>query len=498
MPVYEYEGQFYDLPDGLSREQAISKIQAHLGQQAPTQAPKEPSVMSQIGRQAGLAGRALYEGFTAPATAVLEGIRGGVNLGLGLAGSEARMPSISQAQGQMLTQAGLPTPETGVERAAGAGMQALTGAAGMARALPGTIFGQDLARQLPAAAVTGATAEPIAEKTKEITGSDLAATAAGIGLGALLGSSASRGVAGLLDRIENGKQPVATLESVRMAAQRAYNDVADKGIVLNNASGMGMVKNVRNALDEARYLPENAPAVENVLKRFDAVTTRGNLKFDEVDQLRQMANDLKSDKDRNVQRLANVMVKEIDDFLARLSPKDVVAGEGGIDQAVKTLANARKDWRNLSRATTIDDILNTAEIRAMNPNASESELIRQGFIRLAANKDKMRVFTENEQNAIKAVASGGSLDPILSFISKFDPTRRNVLGAGAVGAAAYKPEVALPLIGAGVGAEAMQDLLRRRNAQRLMSGLLTGNVPPQPASTVPQGLFFGGMANPGQ
>jgi len=31
MPVYQYEGQHYDLPDGLSNEQAIAKIQAHLG-----------------------------------------------------------------------------------------------------------------------------------------------------------------------------------------------------------------------------------------------------------------------------------------------------------------------------------------------------------------------------------------------------------------------------------------------------------------------------------
>ncbi len=483
--------QVIAFPQSMSDDE-IAKV---LSSQAGTQ---EPSVMSQIGRQAGLAGRALYEGFTAPATAVLEGVRGATNLGLGLIGSERRVPSVAQAQSQMLTGAGLPMPETGVERAAQAGMQALTGAAGMARALPGTVFGQDLTRQLPAAAVTGATAEPIAEKTKEITGSDLAATAAGVGLGALLGSSAGRGVGSLIDRIDAGKQPVATIDSVRQAAQRAYNSVSEQGIVLGQPSAQTMVKNVRNALDDARYLPENAPDVQNVLKRFDAVTSRGNVKFDDIDQLRQMANDLKANQDPNIRRLSGVMVKEIDDFVARLSPKDVVAGEGGIDEAVKTLSNARKDWRNLSRATTIDDILNTAEVRASNPNASESELIRQGFIRLAANKEKMRVFSQDEQNAIKAVAKGGSLDPLLSFVAKFDPTRRNVLGAGAVGAAAYKPEVALPLIGAGVGAEAMQDLLRRRNAQRLMSSLLTGSVQPPPASTVPQGLFFGAMTTPGQ
>lgn len=39
MPVYQYEGQHYDLPDGLSNEQAIAKIQTHLGT-----ATKKPTV----------------------------------------------------------------------------------------------------------------------------------------------------------------------------------------------------------------------------------------------------------------------------------------------------------------------------------------------------------------------------------------------------------------------------------------------------------------------
>ena len=40
MPVYEYNGQHFDLPDGLSNEQALSKIKSHLGEaEVPTTAP---------------------------------------------------------------------------------------------------------------------------------------------------------------------------------------------------------------------------------------------------------------------------------------------------------------------------------------------------------------------------------------------------------------------------------------------------------------------------
>ena len=35
MPVYQYEGKHYDLPEGLSNEQAIAKIQGYLGIKPP-------------------------------------------------------------------------------------------------------------------------------------------------------------------------------------------------------------------------------------------------------------------------------------------------------------------------------------------------------------------------------------------------------------------------------------------------------------------------------
>jgi hypothetical protein len=41
MPVYQYEGQHYDLPDGLSNEQAIAKIEAYLGK-TPAAKPSAP------------------------------------------------------------------------------------------------------------------------------------------------------------------------------------------------------------------------------------------------------------------------------------------------------------------------------------------------------------------------------------------------------------------------------------------------------------------------
>jgi len=40
MPVYQYEDKFYDLPDGLTNEQAIARIQEHLGKGATVAQPQ--------------------------------------------------------------------------------------------------------------------------------------------------------------------------------------------------------------------------------------------------------------------------------------------------------------------------------------------------------------------------------------------------------------------------------------------------------------------------
>lgn len=65
MPIYQYEGQHFDLPEGLSKEQAIAKIEAHLGKtQSP--APAAPSgfvqgLMDPIYGAAQVVGKALEQ-----------------------------------------------------------------------------------------------------------------------------------------------------------------------------------------------------------------------------------------------------------------------------------------------------------------------------------------------------------------------------------------------------------------------------------------------------
>ena len=479
--VYEYKGVSYELPDGLSNEAALARIKASLGEEPAAAPAAKPSLGGQLARQAGLTGRAIVSGLSAPVNVAADFISGAYNLGAGLLGSESRVPYMSQAQQQGLTQMGLPAPETGAERVAQAGMEGLVGAAGAARAAP-KLLGGDLVRQLPASAAAPMAAQPVAEAVKEVTGNDLAALIAGVGVAGATGKAAGD-VAG---RIVAGRQPAPpTMQEVQRRAQRSYQTVADQGIKLNTTAANDLVGKIRTRLDAVDYLPENAAEVANVLKKYDSIVQRGDVAFGDVEQMRRLANNLLSNQSKDIRRLGKEMIGGIDDYIANLSPKDVTAGADGIDKAVKAIASARKDWRDLSRATTLQDVLDVAEARAARPTASESELIRTGFINLAANKEKMRLFNENERNAIRAVANGGSLDNFLTFVARFNPMRNQFVTGGAAGLGYTNPETlmySVPVAAAGLGADKLQAVMRQRAADRAIGGLLSGQTPaPQPS-----------------
>ena len=95
-----------DIPEGMTKGQIMAQAVRN-GLATPedfgfkSQPTPQPSMTDELTRQIGLFGRAAYEGLTAPATTVLEGLRSAYNLGAGLVGSTSRLPSVAQAQSEI-------------------------------------------------------------------------------------------------------------------------------------------------------------------------------------------------------------------------------------------------------------------------------------------------------------------------------------------------------------------------------------------------------------
>lgn len=482
-----------DVPDGTTKDQILAKYNAMSGKTAapaPVEAPKQRSVLDELGRQVGLTARAGYEAFTSPATMALEAVRGGVNLGAKALGSEYRMASPAAAQSQMLSQV-LPTPENATERAVQAGTQAMASTAGMAKLAPNVpALAQDLIRQVPTAAASGLVAQPTAEVVKEVTGSDTAATIAGILTGTIAAAATGKG-------IDYKYRPRETIAQVKEKAAQSYAAVDNAGITLKPTSVQSMFKDIGAALDDARMVPGTDSAKEVTARLTEMARVVGDspaLPFSSLDKMRAMLNDLKGSKDADVRRLGSVAVSKVDDYISNITGKDIVAGKDGIDKAVKDIMSARKDWRNASRAQTLEDALNVAEAKSLDPKASESELIRRGMINIAANKDKMNLFTKSEQNIIKSVAKGGPFDSVLSLIARFSPLRSQLAAAGGAALYTQSPTGAIAMSGAGLSADLLQSYLRKQAATRGIQEIAAGATPRAP-NLAYRGLL-GGALNP--
>jgi hypothetical protein len=498
-----------DIPEGTTKGQVMAKAikaglatPADFGIQMPTAQPEKPSMTQELGRQLGLFGRAAYEGVTAPATVVLEGLRSAYNLGSGLLGSDKRLPSVAQAQSQMLTNVGLPEPQNALERAVQSGTQAMTGT-GVTAALAPRVpaLAANLVKQIPASGAAGFAAQPAAEATKELTlgqlgetGSDLAATIAAMGVGAKVGQK----TAGYVGAVAGETAPkLYTMDEIKQRATRSYNSLDNAGVYIKPKSVLGMVDDIEANLNSNQYIPQNEPKIANTLTKMRDIVGGRFVTFPKLEELRKMANNLRSDTDPNTRRLGNIMIDSVDNYISKLNGNDVFAGAGKIDEAVKNVMSARKDWRNQSRAEILQDALDVAEAKALDPKASESELIRRGFINIAANKNKMSRFSESEQNVIKSVANGGSVDKVLSVFGAFNPFRSK-LATGATVATGYyaNPAVGLGVGAVGYGADTLQGILRKRAAELAVKQIASGAVPSKQPDYRYSGLLGAVLSNP--
>jgi len=495
MPTYEIEGKRVRTEVPLS-DAEIDEIGASIkGSTVTTAPPPQRSMGQEVGRQLGLTGRAIVEGVSAPVNAVGDFLSGAYNLGSMALGSEKRMPTMSQTQSQALTKMGVPVPETGLERAVQTGAQAMAGTGSQAAIAKG--FGQaaapltqNLAQQVPVSGVAGMASQAMAEKTKGETDSDVGATVMGMLAGTIAGGLTGKAIGGA-QKMGAKTEPVLTINDVKQRAQRSYTEMEDQGVFVKPKSVLDMLNGAEESLVKNNFNPkmDTHKPVAQLLEQLRDMTGTQRVSFTKLEQMRSAATDLKTATEPATRKFAGQVVTKIDDYLSTLGSGDVIAAKGNVSKAVESVQNARKDWRNLSRASILEDALNTAEAKALDPKASQGELIRRQLINLAADKDKMKSFSTREQNAIKSVASGGATDPLLSLLARFNPQRSQIT-AGALGAGALANPVAAALTAStGFGADKLQGLLRRQQTEGLVSNLLSGNTPEPIPSTAWRGLL---------
>lgn len=500
----EFRGETIEFPDSMSEAQIATVLQKQAAPEPAKQAVKEesPSVLKELGRQVGLTARAGIENAASLPGMVLDPLANITNL---VTGQQTLKP-FSKGVSDILTAIGLPQPKNELERAvqAGAGAMAGTGLQAAATKSVPLLQGlsKDLPKQIAASAAGGMAAQAAGENVTEAFKDPYAGMAAAIVSGTLAASGAGK----LVDKGQSLKgfmtgetKPVLTMDEIKSRAQQSYRKMQDQNVYVQQKSlNDKLFSGIEDRLATENFNPQldTHRPVAQVLDQMKQMASDPFISFSKMEQMRSAINDLRNSKDAATRRLAGSVVSEFDNYLGKLGNKDVLSIGGNAGEALKSVKEARADWRNLSRAQTIEDALKSAEIASDRPTASASELIRSGMINLAKDKRKMMSFTEAEQNAIRAVAKGGSTDTLLTVLSKFNPERSQLAMGGAIAGATMRPEIALPLAAAGFGADKLQGLLRSREGAELVNRVASGALQPIPQNMAWRGMLTGSLFKP--
>lgn len=492
MPIYEYKGQQYELADGLSNVEALTKIKKYLGEAEepakpvqkatqPEATSKSPSIWEEAGRQLGLTARAGITGVASlpgmvsdPLTALYNKI------------TDSRVPLGTTELQSLLTKAGLPEPQDATERAVQAGASALTGMGGQAK-LAGALgskllepMTKSLGQQAAATGLASTAAQATSEQASKENYTPTQNIAASLSSGLLVGLAGAKGV-----RLASREAlPNVTMQDIKNQARTAYSLVDNSGISIKPKPLIDTVSSIRKDLiDNYNFNPQldSHRPIAQVLDQIENMVGTQRVSFTKFDQMRQAVNDLaRESSDPATKRLAGTVVSAIDNKMVSLQPQELVAGQAALKDTVNAIKDARDAWRRAAKADVIENAIYKSEIAGSTPTAAEGEQVRLRFKQLAMDQNKMKLFNKEEQDAIRRIVSGTTGDTLLSMLARFNPERSQLMLGSQLFAATQSPKAAAATAALGFSADKLLAANMNRAAQEVKRGVLLGQIPKPP------------------
>jgi hypothetical protein len=489
MPTYEItipgSGTYkVDSPRELTDSQAYKLA---LEQSTPR------TTMEQVQHVAGVAGRGMAPVAAGAAIGAPFGpagsLAGMLSLPLAELGTQAanvvlpkqyQIPSPASAVENLLTKLGLPQAETMPERmlqaasgATGGAVSQVRGAAELAKTGT-TELGRKIAEQFAAAPgrqiIAAGPSAAVAQGVGEETGNPLYGAGAGMATGAVLGTGA-RGRVG------------PTAEELAARSSQSYEKAAQSGIEFNNKAFRTSMAGIVGGLRQEGYSPTAYPKIQAIAKEL----TNGRPKdFIELQALRKIIQGAQKSADETERMLATNLKDKFDEYVIN-APASHFTGTNN-KAGAEAWQQARTEYSRMKKGEIFDEMLKNAELDVSKFTQSGAEnSMAQQLRQLAKNKSKMRLFTEEERNAITAAAKGGPAQNLLKFFGRFAPTGPVTLyGAGV---ASGSSPLAIPFMAAAGGARAGATAMRQSSIERLADMMRSGGQMPR---QIPVSAITGG------
>jgi uncharacterized protein Smg (DUF494 family) len=254
---------------------------------------------------------------------------------------------------------------------------------------------------------------------------------------------------------------VPTADELNARAKANYEILDKSKFELDNNQFTRELGDMAASLRSVGYDPRTMPKVQVALENL----AQNNPKtIQELGTLRTIIGNAANSSDAS-ERLAGVKLRDkFDDYVLNAPASAAVTADPA---AMKAWRDARADYAKMKKSETITDILDNADVAQGSKEAS----IASQLSSLAKNPKKMRVFSPEEQEAIREAAKGGTLQVMLRTLGKLTP-----LTPAAAIFTAVNPFGAYTAAG-GFAAKTIAEQRRVQQANRLAERMRLGETP---------------------
>jgi hypothetical protein len=408
---------------------------------------------------------------------------GGVNAMLP-EGRQMTLPS--EGMKQMLGRVGMggTPPETRGERVAEAAGEAVMSAGGgvIPRAAGVRAGGplSTMASEMGRAPLTQMITAPISAASSQVVGEET-----GNPLAAILAGAAPGAAAGFRPRMRGDAD---ALEKISTARQSAYDQVSKSGVLIDDSAFRTSMFDVTKDLRKEGYTPTN-PKFQGIRAAIDELQSNQQPKdIVELQAMRKLITEAADPRDPSQYRMMTVLRDRFDNYIDNIDSSSVLTGD---EKGLQAWRVARDLFNKERKAEVFGDILANAPIAkgAFSQSGVENYLYNE-LKKLAKNKQKMRIFSQAEQESIRKAAEGSGLQNLAKVVGKFSPQGFfPLLATGAL--AAVDPGAAASMAATGFGARNLAEQMRTGDIQRIIDQIASGRAQPSPYAIMPTTLSRG-------
>lgn len=331
------------------------------------------------------------------------------------------------------------------------------------------------------AGVEGGTYGGLYGSGKADPGNRVAGALMGAGTGAAAGGALSLGGQAVSKALAKGagKRAAPSLEALKRKADEAYDAARTRNPQFSGFDEFA--SQTRGTLDEAGFHPRLHPKLRVVLDEIDKLGP--NPDFKTVEKARRMAKGAAGNfNNPDEQRLGNMLVRNLDEFVESASP-------------VPEVKTGRQLYGQFKRGQMVDEALESAVRRAESTGSGGNveNAMRQNIRRILDSQKKRAGFSKPEIEAMEEFVRGGNVQNFLRLAGKFAPSGSGLTaqlsGFGGASAAGMtgNPLFMAPMAGGQI-AKMLADSGIRRQASGLSALTRSGGQMPQvPAYLQAQG-----------